>query len=178
MDFLNPDIWKTTLIQDWLAILVVWIVLFFGSVYGGSMLIRGWRTVAKYRRASFQFETYERGTFWTKESVWPDEVVQMRGVWHVTNVSFRKVALTQFRLRGVTTEHHLLTVRGSDNSGPLLLPGEKYDVEINCAIRETKDRQPKSFRADVYFSDSDGREHRVRRVLFAYRTFAGAAPDA
>jgi hypothetical protein len=173
MDLLNPDIWKATLIEDWLAILVVWIVLFFGSVYGGSILIRGWQRIAKSRRASFRFETYERGTFWTKESLWPEEIIQIRGVWHVTNVSFRKVALTQFRLRGMTTEHHLLTVRGSDSSEQLLLPGEKYDVEINCAIRETKDREPKSFSADVCFRDSDGKEHRVRRVPFAYRTFAG-----
>jgi len=173
MDFLNPDIWKAALVQDWLAILVVWIVLFFGWVYGGSMLIRGWRKIAKSRRASFRFETYERGTFWTKESVWPEEIIQMRGVWHVTNISFRQVALTHFRLRGVTTEHHLLTVRGSDNPEQLLLPDEKYDVEINCAIRETEGREPKSFGADVCFRDSDGKEHWVRQVPFAYRTFSG-----
>ena len=178
MDFFNPDLWKAALAQDWLAILVVWIVLFFGSVYGGAMLIRGWRWIAKSRRASFRFETYQRGTFWTKESVWPDEIIQIRGVWHVTNVSFRRVALTHFRLRGMTTEHHLLTVRGSDNSDQLLLPDETYDVEINCAIRETKDREPKTFRADVLFRDSDGKEHRVRRVPFMYRTFAGVTPDA
>jgi hypothetical protein len=173
MDFLNPDTWKAALIQDWLVVLVVWIVLFSGSVYGGSMLIRGWWSIAKSRRASFRFETYERGTFWTKESVWPEEIIQMRGVWHVTNVSFRQVALTHFRLRDVTTEHHLLTVWGSDNSEQLLLPDETYDVEINCVIRETKDREPKSFCADVCFRDSDGKEHWVRRVPFTYRTFAG-----
>jgi hypothetical protein len=178
MDFFNPDIWKAALVQDWIAILVVWVILFLVSVFGGSLLVRGWRRIAKSRRASFQFETYERGTFWTKESVWPDEVIQMRGVWHVTNVSFRRVALTHFRLRGLTTEHHLLTVRGADRSEQLLLPDKKYDVEINCVIRETKDRKPKSFRADVFFKDSDGKEHRVRRVPFAYRSFAGLTPDA
>jgi len=172
MDFLNPDIWKTTLIQDWFTILIVWIILFIGFVYGGSMLVRRWQRITKSRRAALQFETYERGTFWTKASLGPEEVIQVRGVWQVTNVSFRQVALTHFGLRGVTTEHHLLAVRGSDDPEHLLLPGVKYDVEINCVIRQTKDLQAKSFFADVRFKDSDGKEHRVRRVPFMYRTFA------
>ena len=120
-----------------------------------------------------QFVTYERGTFWTKASLGPEEVVQVRGVWHVANASFRQVSLRHFRLCGLTTDHHLLAVQGSDNSAQLL-PGGEYDVEINCVIRERKDRQPKSFRADVCFKDSDGKEHRVRRVPFAYR---GSAQD-
>jgi hypothetical protein len=178
MDVFNPDIWKTALIQDWLAILVVWIVLFFSSVYVGSMLIRRWRRIAKSKKAMFHFETYERGTFWTKEPLGPEEVIQVRGVWHVTNVSFRTTALTHFRLRGVSTEHHFLAVRGLDNSEFLLLPDVKYDIEIYCVITEAKHRPLKPFRADVCFKDGDGNEHRVRRVPFKYRTFAGISLEA
>lgn len=174
MDFLNPDLWKTAIVQDWLAILAVWTVLFVGSLYLGSMLFHGWQRIAKSRRATLQFVTYERGTFWTKASLGLEEIVQVRGVWHVTNASFRQVALRHFRLRSVTTDHHLLAVQGSDNSAQLLLAGGKYDVEINCVIRKRKGRQPKSFRADVCFKDSDGKEHWVRRVPFAYR---GSAQD-
>jgi hypothetical protein len=178
MDFLNPDIWKTALIEDWPAILVVWIALFFSSVYGGSTLIRGWRRIAKSKRAMFYFETYERGTFWTKEPLGPEEIIQVRGVWHVTNVSLRKTALTHFRLRGATTKRHFLAVRGVDNSEPLLLPDVRYDIEIYCVITETKHRPLKSFRTDVCFKDGDGKEHWVRRVTFKYRTFAGISLEA
>src|SRR5262245_58522585 len=108
MDLFNPNIWKTAFIQDWPAILAVWAVLFLCSICVGSVLIRNWKRLARSKSAVFRFETYERGTFWTKEPLGGDEVIQLRGVWRVTNLSFRQVALSQFRLRGLTTQHHLL----------------------------------------------------------------------
>jgi hypothetical protein len=170
MDLLNPEIWKTALVQDWMTILVVWILLFIVFFWGGSILVRRWRRFTTSRRARLQFVTYERGTFWTNEPLRSKEIAQVRGVWHATNASAKKVMLKHFRLRGVTTDHHLLSVSGSDNSDRFLLPHEKHDVEIYCVMNRTAARRPRLFRADVCFVDSDGYKHWVRRVPFTYRT--------
>jgi len=172
MDLFNPEIWKAALVQDWMTILVVWILLFIVFICGSSILVRRWRGSTKSRRARLQFVTYERGTFWTNEPFRSEEIAQLRGVWHVTNASVGKVTLKHFRLRGVTTDHHLLAVSGSDNSEWLLLPHARHDVEINCVLKEMTARRPRSFRADVCFEDGDGCEHWVRRVPFTYRTSA------
>jgi hypothetical protein len=171
---LNPDLWKTALIQDWLAIFVAWITLFGAFVIASWISVRLRRGSRKPGKATLQFVTYERGTFWTKQSSGLEEIAHLRGVWRVTNATDSEVRLKDFQFRGVTTEHRSLAVGGSGDPGDVLPSNTMREVEINCVIHVPTTQRLKLFRADVCFADRHGHEYWTRRVPFTYRASAKA----
>jgi hypothetical protein len=167
---LNPDLWKTALVQDWMAIFVAWITLFGAFVIASWISVRLRRGSRRPGKATLQFVTYQRGTFWTKQSSGLEEITHLRGVWRVTNTTDSDVRLKDFRLRRLATEHRSFAVGGSGDPGYVLPPNAMREVEINCVIQQTAIRRDKPLRADVCFEDHSGNEYWVRRVTFTYRT--------
>jgi hypothetical protein len=91
--------------------LVVIIVLAMLTEPGRRLLHRAFRRVTK---AKLRFTTRERSTVWFGTMEDGRYLVSLKGIWNVANASRRAVILKQFYVRGLLTEHHILSADCGD----------------------------------------------------------------
>jgi hypothetical protein len=132
---------------------------------GRLLLIDVFRRLTKVK---LRFRPFQRGIVWFGTMTDQRFVVSLNGVWTVTNPSKRSVTLKSFDVAGLATEHHMLSVCGSRDSGALVPATESVDVELFCLVQKTLTWGSGDFVADIRFVDDRGTAHTVRKARFGH----------
>ncbi|MGB6659609.1 MAG: hypothetical protein WBE90_11065 [Xanthobacteraceae bacterium] len=99
--------------------------------------------------------------------------VSLTATWKVTNTSKRSVVLKDFYMKGLATEHHILSVDGSQDA--LIPPRCRINLEVFCMVRKTLTWGSDTFTADVSLIDSRGEIRTLKNVKFNHIKQTGFA---
>jgi hypothetical protein len=130
----------------------------------GRRLLR--RALRRVTKAKLRFTTRERSTVWFGTMERGRYLVSLKGIWNVANASRRDVVLKTFYVKGLSTEHHILSACNSDNAATLIPGRSVADVEIFCLVKKTFDWRADDFIADVCFVDDGGDVHTIKKARF------------
>lgn len=143
------------------ALFCVFLVLAVCTSFGRRML---WRPFRHLARPSLRFEPYERSVGWFGTMENRRYRVSLTATWKVTNTSKRSVVLKDFYMNGLATEHHILSVDGSQDA--FISPGGCVNLEVFCMVRKTLTWGSGTFTADVSLIDSGGEIRTLKNMKF------------
>jgi hypothetical protein len=124
------------------------------------------RAFKRGTKAKLRFTARERSTVWFGAMEGRRYLVSLKGIWNVANASRRDVVLKTFYVKGLSTEHHILSACNSDDA-TTLIPGRSIaDVEIFFLVKKTFDWRAEDFVADVCFVDDRGDVHTIKKATF------------
>jgi hypothetical protein len=139
----------------------VLLVLAMCTSLGRRMLLRPFTYLA---RPALHFEPYERSAGWFGTMDNQRYRVSPTATWKVTNTSKRSVVLNDFYMKCLATEHHILSVDGSQDA--LIPPRCRINLEVFCMVRKTLTWGSGTFTADVsiFFATVEATLHIPKEV--------------
>jgi hypothetical protein len=143
------------------ALFCVFLVLAMCTSFGRRMLLRPFTYLA---RPALHFEPYERSAGWFGTMDSQRYRVSLTATWKVTNTSRRSVVLKDFYMKGLATEHHILSVDGSQDA--IIPPRGCINLEAFCMVRKTLTWRSGTFTADVSLIDSRGEIRTLKNVKY------------
>jgi hypothetical protein len=152
-----------------LVILCALVMLMISTKRGRRLV----NSTFRFFRPRLRFETYERHTVWFATMADGRYIVSLKSTWRTTNRSRQGVMLKDFYVKGLATEHHMISSSDSPGAGALIPPKASVDVEIFCLVRKTLTWRSGPFVADVCLVDDAGHLHTVKKVRFNYFKQAG-----
>lgn len=156
------------------ALFCVFLVLAMCTSFGRRMLLRPFRYLA---RPALRFEPYERSVGWFGTMDNQRYRVSLTATWKVTNTSKRSIVLKDFYMRGLATEHHILSVDGSQDA--IIPPRGCVNLEAFCMVQKTLTWRSGKFTADVSLIDDRGEIRTLKDVNFNHikQTDFAASPQ-
>jgi hypothetical protein len=152
------------------ALFCVFLVLAMCSSSGRRMLLRPFRYLAK---PALRFEPYERSVGWFGTMENRRYRVSLTAAWKVTNTSKQSIVLKEFYINDLATEHHILSVTGSQEAS---IPSRgRVDLEVFCMVQKTLTWGSGTFTADISLIDGQGEIRRLKNVKFNHIKQAGFA---